>query len=303
MTPDTFSATDIANFLACQHLTILDQREAAGELKRPYFPDPSLDLLRQLGGVHEQKFLAGLRAGGTPTIVEVPTTIRASEAAAQTLDALRRGVDVIYQPVFLDLPWKRRADFLTRVDRPSFLGSWSYEVVEAKLARSTKARALIQLCFYSELLSKIQGIEPQWMHVALGGGKGQETFQAQRYLAYFRKVKHEFEEACRNSLHTYPEPLEHCDVCDWWPNCDEQFRKGDHLSLVAGISRNQRKALSSEALVPWCSLVSCPFLSSPGSSALATPRCSASSEARLLGIISCCLRNVTDFWLPRGASI
>ncbi|HEX2522550.1 MAG TPA: nuclease, partial [Terriglobia bacterium] len=195
MTPDTFSATDIANFLACQHLTILDQREAAGELKRPYFPDPSLDLLRQLGGVHEQKFLAGLRAGGTPTIVEVPTTIRASEAAAQTLDALRRGVDVIYQPVFLDLPWKGRADFLTRVDRPSFLGSWSYEVVEAKLARSTKARALIQLCFYSELLSKIQGIEPQWMHVALGGGKGQETFQAQRYLAYFRKVKHELEEA------------------------------------------------------------------------------------------------------------
>jgi predicted RecB family nuclease len=243
MTSDTFSATDIANFLACQHLTMLDRLEAMGQQKRPYFPDPSLELLRQLGLEHEQKFLAGLRAGGTPTVVEISPVIAATEAATQTIAALRRGADVIYQPVFLDAQWKGRADFLIRVERPSSFGAWSYEVVEAKLARSTKARALIQLCFYSELLSKIQGIEPQWMYVALGGGRDREKFQVQRYLAYFRKVKREFEEACKASLNTYPEPVEHCDVCDWWQNCDARLRADDHLSLVAGISRNQRKAL------------------------------------------------------------
>src|SRR5262245_35395581 len=243
MTSDTFSATDIANLLACQHLTALDRAEAAGGAKRPYFPDPSLELLRQLGLNHEQKFLAGLRAGGTPTIVEIPAAIAASEAAIQTIEALRRGVDVVYQPVFLDPPWKGRADFLTRVESPSSFGPWSYEVVEAKLARSTKARALIQLCFYSELLAKIQGIEPQWMHVALQRGEAPEKFRVQRYIAYFRKVRREFEAALSIDGKTYPEPVEHCDVCDWWPNCDTRLRQDDHLSLVAGISRNQRKAL------------------------------------------------------------
>ena len=107
--------------------------------------------------------------------------------------ALREGVDAVYQATFLDGPWGGRSDFLIRVDKPSALGSWSYEVVETKLARSTKATALVQLCFYSDLLARIQGVEPQWMHVVLGGAASPERFQVQRYIAYFRKVRSEFE--------------------------------------------------------------------------------------------------------------
>lgn len=43
---------------------------------------------------------------------------------------------------------------------------------------------------------------------------------------------------------TYPEPTEHCEVCSWFPLCDTRRRADDHPSLVAGISRNQRKALA-----------------------------------------------------------
>ena len=60
--------------------------------------------------------------------------------------------DAVYQATFLDAPWGGRSDFLVRADAPSALGAWSYEVVETKLARSTKATALVQLCFYSDLL-------------------------------------------------------------------------------------------------------------------------------------------------------
>jgi predicted RecB family nuclease len=42
---------------------------------------------------------------------------------------------------------------------------------------------------------------------------------------------------------TYPEPVEHCRICDWSTVCDAQWRKDDHLSLVANITRNQRQAL------------------------------------------------------------
>ena len=139
--------------------------------------------------------------------------------------------------------WYGRADFLIRVDKPSELGAFSYEVFEAKLARSTKARAIIQLCFYSDLLAQIQGVVPDYMHVVLGGGAKPEKFFVQRYLAFFRKIKADFIAAARAQGKTYPEPVEHCRICDWSTVCDAQWRKDDHLSLVANITRSQRQAL------------------------------------------------------------
>lgn len=232
-----FSATDIGDFLACQHLATLSQAERAGKIRKPYCSDPSLELLRQLGLEHEQKHLYQLRAQQGLAIVEVPGGTSREDAATMTLEGMRRGAGAIYQAAFYQLPWIGHADFLLRVDKPSLLGSWSYEVIETKLARSTKARALIQLCLYSDLLSRIQGVEPKWMRVILGGGADPQKFQVSHYIAYFRKIRREFEQSCEVKTETYPEPVDHCDVCSWYRLCD------DHLSLVAGITRNQRKAL------------------------------------------------------------
>ena len=57
-----------------------------------------------------------------------------SEHAA-TLQAMRDGVDVIYQAVLLGDRRLGYADFLRRVEKPSDLGAWSYEVWDTKLAR------------------------------------------------------------------------------------------------------------------------------------------------------------------------
>ena len=284
-----FSPTSIADFLACRHLTALDRAAAAKQIQRPFFADPTLELLVRLGHAHEQKYLAELKAQGL-AIVEIPAEGSRREAAKATIEAVRGGADVIYQPVFLSGEgaetreeaetkeegqlrlfrysrdddavvnegpqsteddklklaghlWYGRADFLRRVDKPSGLGLFSYEVVETKLARSTKARAIIQLCFYSDLLAEIQGVLPDYMHVVLGGGAKPESFFVQRYLALFRKVKRDFVAAQQAGAQTYPEPVEHCRICDWSTECDSQWRKDDHLSLVANITRNQRQAL------------------------------------------------------------
>jgi uncharacterized protein len=236
------SATRIANFLACKHLTTLDRAEAAHEIKRDFFPDPGLELLTQLGLEHEKVYLQSLKDQGLE-IVEISTETSDAEAIAATIAALYRGVDAVYQPVFKEGDWYGRADFLRRVKEPSSLGNWSYEVVETKLARSTKVRAVIQLCHYSELLSGIQTTEPEWMHVVLGGGTLPEKFLFKHYLAYFRKIKREFLETSATPQPTYPDPNEHCRVCDWSTRCNEQWRTDDSLTLVANISRNQRKAL------------------------------------------------------------
>ncbi len=65
-----FFATDIANFLPCQHMATLEREEAAGEIRRKHYADPGAELLTKLGLEHEQKYLRELidvqrlKAGG-----------------------------------------------------------------------------------------------------------------------------------------------------------------------------------------------------------------------------------------------
>ena len=238
-----FSATDIANFLACPHTATLDRAESKNEIAKPFFKDPTIDLLRKLGLEHEQRYLRELAEKDGVAITRINGNDSWEDATVGTIQAIRNGVDAIYQAAFLDTPWRGRPDFLLRVNTPSALGPWSYEVVETKLARSTKAGALVQLCFYSDLLSRIQRLEPQRMRVVLGGCASPEQFRVQRYIAYFRRIRGDFETVWKLEPDTYPEPTEHCEVCGWSPLCDARRRADDHLSLVAGISRNQRKAL------------------------------------------------------------
>jgi len=239
-----FSATDIASFLACPHTATLARAESKNEIAKPFFKDAAADLLQKLGLQHEQRYLHELSEKDGLAVAQIDVDGSWEDATAETVRLLQEGVDAVYQATFLEGKWGGRSDFLVRINKPSAFGSWSYEVVETKLARSTKAAALVQLCFYSDLLSRIQGTEPQWMHVVLGGSATPERFQVQRYIAYFRRVRSEFERAWKLETDTYPEPTEHCEVCSWFPLCDSRRRADDHTSLVAGISRNQRKALA-----------------------------------------------------------
>jgi predicted RecB family nuclease len=246
--PCMFSATDVASFLACQHTATLDRAESRKEIRKPFFDDPAIELLQKLGLEHEKQYLRHLTDVQGLAVTEIDVGASWQEAALETTRALCSGAPAVYQATFLDGSWRGRADFLIRVDRPSALGPWSYEVVDTKLARSTKSGAVIQLCFYSDLLSRIQKLEPERMYVVLGGGVKAEEFVVQRYIAYYRRIKREYEIAWKAERDTYPEPTEHCEVCSWYPLCDRRRRDDDHLSLVAGISRNQRKGLGERSV-------------------------------------------------------
>ncbi|MXY25694.1 MAG: TM0106 family RecB-like putative nuclease [Acidobacteria bacterium] len=248
-----FSATDLSRHLACNHLTSLRRAVALGTIESPPpYDDPRADVLKQRGLEHEQRLLEQFTASGLT--VEVITAADApflerdpAAAAARTEEAMRRGVDVIYQGRLRDGAgrWSGYPDFLLRVGRPSRLGGWSYEALDAKLARTAKSEALLQLLLYSDLLSQAQGTGPEWMHLALGGTdhEGTTKFRVVEYAAYYRAVRRRFEAHAAAPPETYPEPVSHCDICDWRQSCARQRRADDHLSLVAGIARGQRRRL------------------------------------------------------------
>ncbi|TIP40009.1 MAG: hypothetical protein E5X69_17590, partial [Mesorhizobium sp.] len=71
----------------------------------------------------------------------------------------------IVQAALRSPPFTGRADILRRVETPSDLGAWSYEVVDTKLARETKGGTVLQLCLYSDLVGQVQGLVPEYAYV------------------------------------------------------------------------------------------------------------------------------------------
>lgn len=254
-----WSATDLANHVACGHLTQLSRRVADGELRGVTNFDPLLTILAERGRVHEAAYLDHLRAQG----------LRVEDAAALTspLELMAAGVDVITQARLGDDAWGGRADVLLRVATPSAAWAWSYEVIDAKLASETRAGAVLQLCVYTELLGELQGLVPAQMYIVRPGDGGsqrgaeafvREAFRFAEFAAIYRALKQDLETQSQASVATYPEPTSHCETCNWRSRCDAERRADDHLSLVAGLSRGHARELVAQHITTLTALAAAP---------------------------------------------
>jgi uncharacterized protein len=251
------SASDLVGYLECEHLTQLERRAALGEIKRPVRVDPALDLVASIGDEHERKHLDRYRASGLSVFVveqrgNAPDDLRLAEA--DTSEAMRRGVDVIYQATFFDGRWTGRADFLVKVAEPSELGAHGYEVVDAKLARHAKTRALLQVAIYSDQLVRLQGRLPRHMRLILGDDS-EQVFRVADFVSYARATLRRLETVLADSpIATYPDKVDHCSICRWKDVCDQKRRNDDHLSWVAGIRRDQIRRLHGASITTTASL-------------------------------------------------
>jgi uncharacterized protein len=246
-------ATDLSAFLACEHLTQLEIRRAHGEELAPVRTQLA-ELLARLGGEHESRWVDARRREGAQVYAFDPDATRNAEtladlerAAGETNAVMRQGWDIVYQPFFFDGTWQGRADFLVKVDRPSLLGDYAYEVYDAKLARRVRAEALLQLCEYSLHTSRVTGLMPEQMHVVLGNGETR-SFAVSDFAAYHRVVRTELQDALQG-MDTYPQKVAHCSICEYASLCDARRRGDAHLSLVARMRRDQVRKLNTAGIV------------------------------------------------------
>jgi len=238
------SATDASNHLACRHLTQLDLQVARGLRAAPDWAAPDLAVIRELGERHEAAYLKHLEEERNLNVVKLPKEGNEDQFVADTLRLMAEGVDVIAQGALRDGQWFGRPDLLIKVTTPCRDWPWSYEVQDTKLSRETKATTILQISVYSELLERAQGRAPDSMWVITpAAGYAGERYRVAEYAAYFRYVKREMLKAVDNEAATYPDPVEHCNVCRWFKECDTRRRADDHLSLVAGIRTQQRQQL------------------------------------------------------------
>ncbi len=238
-----YSATDLLNFLGCNHSTALDIEVLAHRLESPRNgADPYLDLLKEKGLDHEREYLKQLRAKHDH-VVEIEKDDAIEVMAERTVQAMRDGADVIYQGALTSPGWHGYSDFLIKVSQPSELGSYSYEVVDTKLARSAKPKHVVQLGIYAEMISAVQGRLPDHVHVVVGDGST-VSLKLNDFIYYCRHQRDRFTQfVSGEKRETEADRCPHCSMCHWSDRCDEQWKREGNLRLVAGLTSSQATRL------------------------------------------------------------
>ena len=235
------SPSDLNDLLECRHLMALEIARFRGEPVPERTRGAHTEILVRYGEEHEARVLAELEAEGVP-VVRIETGAgqgRLREAVEQTRAAMVDGARVIHQAALVAGGVGGYADFLERVDRPSRLGEWSYEVADAKLARTTKPYFLVQLSAYAAMLEELQGLAPEDVIVLLGDGS-RDTYRTADFAAYVRALHDRADKLVNAGVgDTYPLPCSHCAICGYRHACEQRRVEDDHLSLVAGLGRDQ----------------------------------------------------------------
>ncbi|MFC4595089.1 TM0106 family RecB-like putative nuclease [Sphingobium tyrosinilyticum] len=241
------SASDLMRFKVCQHATTLDLRRIEIGDITPTQDSEEAALLQKQGDAHELGFLQSLKDSGRK-IVEIPKDgLPLEESVRLTLEAMAAGPDIIFQGAFLDGDWGGYSDFLERVEQPSALGGWSYEVIDTKLKRTPDPKHILQLVLYSDLVAKIQGRTPDLAHLQLGDGS-RFSVRLSQVASYARHARSRFENFLVERPSTRPEPVSGCSLCPWSFHCESEWDAADSLALLAGISRNQRAKLEAAGI-------------------------------------------------------
>ena len=239
------SASDLMRFMGCRHATALDLLHLRGSGPVPRGDTDDAALLQKQGNAHEAAHLARLRAEGL-TVIEMDRG-RLQEDAQRTARALASGADIVFQGALNSQGWGGWSDFLERVERPSNLGEFSYEVTDTKLKRRPHPKHVLQLVLYSDMLEEIQGVAPQFAHVELGDGT-RATIRLADYSAYARLARSRLEAFVVKPEETRPVPCSDCGLCRWADHCKSELVSEDSLYSVANITKGQVKKLEAAAI-------------------------------------------------------
>jgi predicted RecB family nuclease len=227
------TASDFYKYLKCPHWPYWDIN---GDPKDKGEVPPMLQKLREDGALHERRYVEKLGA-----FEELPSEGDPEALFAATLEAMRRGVPIIYQGSLLDEAWSGRPDLLRRVEIPSKLGAWSYEAVDIKSSREITEAQTYQLVFYALLLKKIQGVKPEEGKIINVDGQ-ERAFLIDEVEADFFEILDRLNEI-RAGVKPPLSFMSSCKDSPWFGMCKKEAEDGDDISLLYKIYKSEAKRL------------------------------------------------------------
>ena len=227
-----YSPTDLNNFVSCRYHIKSDLLKDELNLKKKE-KSANLKLRIEHGNKHEQNYFELLKKENKKSITINPKQPD-KEKFTETVNALKKGYDLIYKAFLIDEDFRGEVDFLIKVKNKSKLGNYSYEVYDTKVTKSLKPKHVLQITGYSFLLSKIQEIVPRYMYLIDGANKT-HTFKTSEFLDYFLYTKNNFENFLPkvNKIDLYPEKCSFCGICSWLDECEKIWDKDNYINPVS----------------------------------------------------------------------
>lgn len=243
-----YSPTDLITYMRSSFASWMDRfkLEKPEEAKKiTQDNDPMLELLANKGKGFEQEYLQHLEEEyGTEQVVRINPSQR-EQAAAQTLEAMCKGAQVIFQGYIQRDNFAGFVDFLIKRKGKSDLGDYYYEACDTKLAHSVRPYFVLQLCTYSWMLEGVQGHLPEEFGLIFGDFESVH-YRVQQFYAYFQYLKDDFLQfqlAFKAEISNQPDPALSSEYGKWESYAKQVLEESDSLKLVANIRKNQIKKL------------------------------------------------------------
>ncbi len=278
------SPSKITAWMACEHYLTLkfrdderarssgfgnsDQRKTNEEIRTNEDGDLIIsppkdfsDLLQKKGILHEQECLKRYQEEypDQEAVFEVDQADWQNESFKGWTERvgdpnpLEVGYPIIFQMPFIHKGIRGIADFLEKADD-------TYKPVDSKLSRTgAKPGHLLQLLFYAEAVEANPAISerPSEVAVALGSGE-EESFKVSHFWWYWRRLRQKLEKVVElgADAETKPEKCSHCGICEYWKECELEWRKDDSLTFISGIHSVHKEALEEAGITTMTDLAS-----------------------------------------------
>ncbi len=237
-----WSASDLAAATECEFRVARALDVKLGRaVAAPEPPDPLEERIATLGTAHEERLLAAYRERGAVAEVDRlarPLTVeRLADLHGRSIQQLT-GSSVVYQPGFFDGEFFGYADFV----EPSPEG---WVVADAKLARSAKPKAMLQVAAYADQLERAGVTVAPYGALLLGDGR-RLPVPLRDVLPVFRAQRERLRTIIAERLGATG-PLDWGDdsltICGRCAECAAAIEEHDDLLRVAGLRRDQRVKL------------------------------------------------------------
>lgn len=238
-----WSATDLVAAGECEYALLRELDHKLGWID-DLLPDddPFLRHLARLGDRHEERLLTRFERERTVVRLahlQAPYTLDALAAAREaTVEAFAAAPEVVYQATFFDGEFFGYADFVERAG-----DGWL--VCDAKLARSAKPKALIQLGAYADQISALGLPLSKTVSLLLGNGERADFRLADIWPVFAERREHLRELLADHQAGGAPVAWSDDRVvaCGRCPECDAAVTRAQDVMLVAGMQMKYRARL------------------------------------------------------------